>query len=96
MTCTVPGCAATPVGRFLQGPRCPDHTPAALAGRPEPDPQASTPATLGRREVWPYGTAKADPLGREGPGWKYPGGKRYGIPTRAKDGASGEGAPHPR
>lgn len=26
------------VRRYIQGPRCPDHTPAALAGRPEPNP----------------------------------------------------------
>ena len=30
-------CGATPTRPYPAGPRCPDHTPAALAGRPEPD-----------------------------------------------------------
>jgi hypothetical protein len=33
-------CGTTPTRVYLQGRRCPDHTPARLAGRPEtvPDP----------------------------------------------------------
>jgi len=33
-------CRATPTRRYLQGPRCAAHSPAAVAGRPEtaPDP----------------------------------------------------------
>lgn len=33
-------CGITPTSRYLTGDRCIDHTPAALAGRPEiiPDP----------------------------------------------------------
>lgn len=36
-------CGATPTREFLPGVRCRDHTPAALAGRPEnrPDPALS-------------------------------------------------------
>lgn len=29
-------CGALAVTRYINGPRCPDHTPAAFAGRPEP------------------------------------------------------------
>ncbi|QFY09672.1 hypothetical protein GBF35_26125 [Nonomuraea phyllanthi] len=29
-------CGATPTRFYLQGWRCADHTPSALAGRPEP------------------------------------------------------------
>ncbi|MFI6903063.1 hypothetical protein ACIBKY_17505 [Nonomuraea sp. NPDC050394] len=29
-------CGATPTRPYLPGPRCPAHTPSALAGRPEP------------------------------------------------------------
>lgn len=31
-------CGATPTKRYLQGARCQQHTPAAMAGRPEPRP----------------------------------------------------------
>lgn len=31
-------CGAMPTRAYLQGPRCWDHTPARMAGRPEPDP----------------------------------------------------------
>lgn len=39
-------CEATPTKHFLPGARCQAHTPAALAGRPEPrpDPATSIPA----------------------------------------------------
>lgn len=29
-------CGAVPAKPYIQGPRCPQHTPAALAGQPEP------------------------------------------------------------
>ncbi|MGP3914358.1 hypothetical protein [Nonomuraea sp. 10N515B] len=29
-------CGATPARPYAQGPRCAEHTPAALAGKPEP------------------------------------------------------------
>lgn len=42
----------TSVRRYLTGLRCPDHTPAAIAGRPEPAPgpgytPQATPTPLG-------------------------------------------------
>lgn len=36
-------CGATPTRRYLQGPACRDHTPSALAGRPEPGQGAHCP-----------------------------------------------------
>jgi hypothetical protein len=36
--------AAGDVRRYLTGPRCPAHTPAALAGQPEPTPGPGMPA----------------------------------------------------
>ena len=33
------------VRAYLTGPRCPDHTPSVLAGRPEPEPGPGLPAT---------------------------------------------------
>jgi hypothetical protein len=49
-------CGAAPARPYLPGPRCADHTPAAVAGRPEPTPDpASTLAALlaraGRRTI---------------------------------------------
>jgi hypothetical protein len=35
-TCTNPKCGRTDVRLYLTGRRCPLHTPAAVAGRPEP------------------------------------------------------------
>ena len=35
---------ATPTRLYLQGPRCKDHTPSALAGEPEPPPGYCAPA----------------------------------------------------
>lgn len=32
------------VRRYATGPRCPEHTPARLAGRPEPQPGPGWPA----------------------------------------------------
>jgi hypothetical protein len=32
------------VRQYLPGPRCPAHSPAALAGRPEPQPGPGIPA----------------------------------------------------
>lgn len=37
--CWAGGCARTDTRRYLVGPACPQHTPAALAGHPEPDSQ---------------------------------------------------------
>ncbi|WP_075737492.1 hypothetical protein [Streptomyces acidiscabies] len=37
--------AAVGVRAYLTGPRCPAHTPSALAGRPEPEPGPGLPAT---------------------------------------------------
>ncbi|GAA3617338.1 hypothetical protein ACG5V6_15000 [Streptomyces chitinivorans] len=37
------------VRRYVPGHRCPDHTPAALAGRPEPQPGPGWPSL--RKEV---------------------------------------------
>jgi hypothetical protein len=34
--CGHPGCGTSPARRYLTGWRCPAHTPAALAGQPEP------------------------------------------------------------
>lgn len=34
--CTYQGCGR-PGRRYQSGMRCPDHTPAAMAGQPEPD-----------------------------------------------------------
>lgn len=36
-------CDASPARLYLSGPRCADHTPAALAGRPEPGQNAYCP-----------------------------------------------------
>lgn len=36
-------CGAVPARLYLPGPRCPAHTPAALAGRPEPQPGRCAP-----------------------------------------------------
>ncbi|MFI6814454.1 hypothetical protein ACIBG7_18730 [Nonomuraea sp. NPDC050328] len=33
---TATRCGAVPARPYIQGPRCPAHTPSALAGRPEP------------------------------------------------------------
>ncbi len=62
-------CGATPTRRYLAGPRCAPHSPAALAGHPDPDPEGSRPPQSPQRVRIAYGTATSDPLGRDGPGW---------------------------
>ncbi|MEV0619548.1 hypothetical protein AB0I81_39960 [Nonomuraea sp. NPDC050404] len=50
-------CGATPTRRYLPGHRCADHTPAALAGLPEPPETACPPRRCycGQCEWWtPY------------------------------------------
>lgn len=45
-------CGATEgVRLYLPGPRCPDHTPARLAGRPEANPDPALSLT-GLRDAW--------------------------------------------
>lgn len=81
-------CGALGERRYMNGWRCPRHTPAALAGRTEttPDPAYGA-AALRVREDWTpkrdreYGTATTDPLGREGPGWLK---GKNGLPVRDK------------
>lgn len=65
---------------YVVGPRCPAHTPAALAGRTVP---VTTPrAKLRPREAREYGVTRTDPLGRDGPGWHV--GTQSKLPTRDK------------
>ena len=45
---TRPLCGATPTRFYPVGRRCADHTPAALAGKPEPDSLTTTPSTSPR------------------------------------------------
>lgn len=79
--CTYGGCGE--LGRpFLQGPRCPAHTPAALAGRaePAPDPGRSAEALrlggrqIGRPDGQRYGHATDSP--------RYRGGRQVVDPDR--------------
>jgi len=44
-------CRATPTRRYLQGPRCATHSPAAVAGRPEPAPDPALTLTGLRRSA---------------------------------------------
>ncbi len=37
LRCNYSSCARTDTRPYACGPRCPDHTPSALAGVPEPD-----------------------------------------------------------
>lgn len=84
--CTVPECRTSPVARFLSGWRCADHTPARMAGRAEPPRGPGWPAQAAPRPPRAYGTATSDPLGREGPGWKYRT-RNWGLPSKVKDAA---------
>ena len=71
-----PVCGVLTRRTYGTGPRCPDHTPAALAGRevPVPDPKRTAVAlrTDSDRVGWRqpdstrYGQATTDPLGRTG------------------------------
>lgn len=68
-------CGALSERRYMNGWRCPRHSPAALAGRTEttPDPARGA-AALRTREDWPprrsreYGTARTDPPRLRGDG----------------------------
>ena len=44
-------CRATPTRRYMQGPRCATHSPAAVAGRPEPAPDPALTLTGLRRSA---------------------------------------------
>lgn len=44
--CTVPACEQPPVGFYVVGERCQDHTPARQAGRPEPESLVDPERTL--------------------------------------------------
>ena len=90
--------STTDVRGYLCGLRCPAHTPAALAGRPEADPAPLlTMAGLAlqplshRLRLVEYGPATSDPLGRQGPGWKV---GKNGLPVRVK-GTSVDEEEHP-
>jgi hypothetical protein len=46
MTCHVPGCGSTDTRLYQTGDCCPTHTPAAMAGRPEPESLVDPARTL--------------------------------------------------
>lgn len=47
-------CDSPALGLYGTGPKCAEHTPAALAGRPEPNPDPTRSATaLASRTDWP-------------------------------------------
>lgn len=71
-------CGAPASKRYGTGWQCPDHTPAAMAGRPEAEPRPH-PDPPRAPVLHEYGTNGDDPLGRT----VYPAGKRFGIPKRA-------------
>ncbi|KAB2347313.1 hypothetical protein [Actinomadura rudentiformis] len=49
-------CGHTPTNLFIQGRRCSQHTPCALAGMPEPSPAPVLPTTVPRSDIArPYG-----------------------------------------
>jgi hypothetical protein len=55
-------CGAPSVGRYLLGWACPNHTAAALAGRPEPpDPARTLPAEVPRVRWRTYGPQRVGP-----------------------------------
>jgi hypothetical protein len=70
--CWVPSCPRTDVRAYLSGKACPDHSPAAIAGHPEPPvpDRELTAVGLAHRTDYigrfpaEYGHAKSDPLGR--------------------------------
>lgn len=66
MTCTVPRCEGTG-RRYLQGERCPQHTPAAEAGRPEPPVSLSGEWVTRSRQTLPSAKGGSD-LNKERPG----------------------------
>jgi len=74
-------CGATPTRQYLQGLRCADHTPAALAGRGEPGERIYELPSIERR-VPDYGSARSDPLGRLG--WNA----QARLPSRANENAN--------
>lgn len=73
--CGKPGTRA-----YLTGRKCPDHTPAVVAGRTEPTPPDQRKWENEHPPAEPldftYGTATSDPLGRLG--WS----KNAGLPKR--------------
>jgi hypothetical protein len=57
--CAHLGCERSDTRPYLTGPRCASHTPAALAGRPEPDalvdPEATAAALRAKRGMqWAF------------------------------------------
>jgi hypothetical protein len=59
-------CGAPAAHKYLTGPRCHAHTPAALAGRPEPGQTIGMELASLTREPRAYGLTTTDPLGRTG------------------------------
>lgn len=57
--CAAPGCDRTDTRRYGTGARCPAHTPAAVAGRPEP-PTGDGPDTT--PPAWFYTSADLGPM----------------------------------
>ena len=64
--CNVPACRATDTREYIPGPRCPAHTPAALAGRPEP-PQTDASWIAKSRQTLPSAQGGTD-INKERPG----------------------------
>lgn len=58
----VPGCDRTDVRQFMNGYRCPDHTPAAIAGRAEPPHGEAMLAQPGRATREPCRHGHVGPL----------------------------------
>lgn len=64
LTCSYVGCTGQPVRRHMNWRACAKHTPAAVAGHPEPPVPVALPAAPPPPRPT-YGWSKDDPLGRE-------------------------------
>lgn len=73
--CGVPDCDAPGV-LMARGRRCVEHRPLV----PTPGPPTRPSPDWTRRAPEDYGTATADPLGRDAPGWAIS--RQTGLPVR--------------
>lgn len=69
-TCWSPPCGRTDTRLYLVGHACPEHTPAALAGRPEPDTQIDPARTDKAMRIMPtpHWSKGGTDLNKERPG----------------------------